>query len=131
MGSANGVEFRVLEGRFAIVQLPLSAAIPVAPTGAAFWSVTVTQEEISLVCLETDVPENPNLSVERAWRGLKVTGPLEFELKGILASLLNPLADASVSVFAVSTYHTDYIFVKEFLLETAVEALVAVGHRLV
>ncbi len=126
-----GVEFRVLDGLFTIVKLPPGSPVPPVPAGATFWSATVTEEEVSLVCSEADVPENPDIYLERTWRCLKVAGPLEFELKGILASLLNPLADASISVFAISTYHTDYIFVKEFVLEKAVEALVGAGHRLV
>lgn len=127
----TGVEFKVLDGSFAIVKLPPGWTVPAAPQGAAFWSATVTEEEISLVCAERDVPVDPDISVERPWRCLKVTGPLEFELKGILLSLLAPLAEASVSVFAVSTYHTDYIFVKELFLEDSVEALISAGHRLV
>jgi len=127
----TGVEFKVLDGSFAIVKLPPGTAVPVAPSGAIFWSATVTEEEVSLVCAERDVPVNPDIAVERPWGCLKVTGPLEFELKGILLSLLAPLAEASVSVFAISTYHTDYIFVKELFLKESVEALVSAGHRLV
>jgi hypothetical protein len=101
------------------------------PTGAVFWSMTVTKAEISVICLEGDEPRDSNFNVERAWKGLKVAGPLDFELKGILASLLNPLADAGVSVFALSTYDTDYLFVKEFDLEKSLNTLHGKGHAVV
>lgn len=127
----HGVEIRVLDGRFAIVKLPAGSPVPPAPAGALLWSATVTEEEVSLICREDDVPASSEIAVERAWRSLKVTGPLEFELKGILLSLLGPLADAGLSVFALSTYHTDYIFVKEVFVAEAVRALTDAGHRIV
>lgn len=125
----EGVEFTILDGRYAVVKLPKGTRAPLPPEGARLWSETITDEEISLICPEENVPLEPGLSVERTWRALKVTGPLDFELKGILASLLNPLADAGVGVFALSTYNTDYIFVKEFSLRKSVDALTAAGHR--
>jgi hypothetical protein len=66
--------------------------------------------------------------VERGWRCLEVEGPLEFTQVGILASLTQPLAEAGVSIFALSTYDTDYLLVKEAQFESAIAALQAVGH---
>jgi len=65
---------------------------------------------------------------EIGWRCLKVLGPLDFSLTGILASLAVPLAEASVSIFAMSTYNTDYILVREGDLEKAKQVLLAIGH---
>jgi hypothetical protein len=124
----DGVAFRVLEGRFALLKLPPDAQVPAAPAGAALWSATVTSEEISLICPEELVPKCPLLEIERSWRCIKVAGPLDFQLKGILTSFLTPLAEADVSVFALSTYFTDYILVKEYALPKAVSALVGAGH---
>ena len=59
---------------------------------------------------------------------MKVLGPLDFGLTGILASLSTALAEANVSVFAVSTYDTDYILVKSDALERALQALSSLGH---
>lgn len=125
----DGVEFRVLEGRFALVKLPPGSEVPACPPGAEIWSVTVTEDEVSLVCPEDDAPSNSDKYIERSWRCIKVSGPLDFQLKGILVSLLQPLAAAGVSVFALSTYFTDYILVKDHALKTAVEALTEAGHR--
>jgi hypothetical protein len=65
---------------------------------------------------------------ERGWRCLKVLGPLDFDLIGILASLAVPLAEAGVSIFAVSTYSTDYILLREKDLEKAKRVLTRNGH---
>jgi len=127
---AEGIEFELLAERFAVVKLPTGAEVPVAPSAATFWSLTVTAGEISLICAEENVPTNPDCQIERMWRCLKVAGPMEFELKGILLSLLEPLAGASVSVLAMSTYDTDFVFVKERALERALAALTEAGHRL-
>lgn len=102
--------------------------MPAFPSGDGLYSVTRTSDEVSVVCEETLAPEGAE--VERNWRALKVQGPLEFSLKGVLASLLNPLAEAGVSVFAVSTYDTDYFLLPQYHLATALEALELAGHRL-
>lgn len=68
-------------------------------------------------------------AVEGGWRCLRVGGRLDFGLTGILASLVGPLAEAGISVFALSTYDTDYLLVKEDVLAEAVEVLVWAGHQ--
>ncbi len=91
-----------------------------------FFSITRTADEVSIVCPEKDAPEGAR--VESGWRVMKVEGPLGFSLVGILASISAPLADAGVSIFAVSTFDTDYVLVKEASLEEAVSALEGAGH---
>jgi hypothetical protein len=66
---------------------------------------------------------------EPGWRALQVAGPLDFALTGVLSSLLAPLAAAGVAVFALSTFDTDYVLVKEATLADAVAALERAGHR--
>ena len=66
--------------------------------------------------------------MEPGWRALAVAGPLDFGLTGILASLASPLAAAGVSIFAISTYDTDYVLVREQALAVAIDALRAAGH---
>ena len=92
-------------------------------------SLTRTAEELSVVCLEDGIPAATR--VEAGWRCLRVHGPLDFELTGVLSSLAGCLADQSVSIFAVSTYDTDYMLVKEESLRTAVKALTAAGHTVI
>lgn len=119
----------VLPDDYAICRLPPGAAVPDGLDGAkGIVSVTWTADEISIIC-----PANqaPNDGVQNTpWRCLRVNGPLNLALTGILASLVNPLAQARVNIFAFSTYDTDYILVPTVRLEEALAALTAAGHRL-
>jgi len=115
----------LLPDRLAVCRLPPDAPLP-AETGGSLWSVTRTRGELSLVLAEDAVRDG--WKAERGWRGLEVKGPLDFSLTGILASLATPLAEARVSLFAVSTYDTDYVLVREADLERAIEALRGAGH---
>jgi hypothetical protein len=115
-------ELRVLPGRSAICRLAADAAVP-----ASFFSVTRTPDELSIVCLEAEASKGAK--AENGWRTLQVIGPLEFSLTGILAAIAAPLAAAGVSIFAISTFDTDYVLVKEENLAKAVDTLRAAGHR--
>ena len=117
----------VLDGRCAICRLSPDAPIPSWALGGPFCSITRTPDELSVVCAEGTVPEN--VRCERGWRCMRIAGPLDFALTGVLASLAVPLREAGVSLFAVSTFDTDYLLVKDSDLEWAVAALVRAGHR--
>ena len=86
-----------------------------------------TDEEISLVCRTEDTPEN-TLAREDGWRGFRVSGTMEFSLVGILAGIADILAEQQISIFAVSTYDTDYILVKQENFEKALKALAGHGY---
>jgi hypothetical protein len=117
----------LLPGTLAICRLETTASIPDWATLGPFCSVTRTEEELSVVCPEARVPQE--VKRETGWRALKVEGPLDFSLTGILASLAGPLAREKVSVFAISTYDTDYLLVKEEQLEKAIRALREEGNE--
>lgn len=124
----SGLTLTILPDPLVICRLD-SMAIPSAlPSGRGFWSLTSIGDEISLVCREEDSP--PPANKERGLRAIKVQGPLDFEMTGILSSLAGPLADAGISVFAISTYDTDYILVKEKNLKTACRILQEQGHTI-
>jgi hypothetical protein len=74
-----------------------------------------------VVCPQNQVP--PGVLKQDGWRALQVEGPLDFSLTGVLASLTEPLAKEGISVFAISTYDTDFLLVKEEQLEAAIQAL--------
>lgn len=117
----------LLERRFAVCRLPVDAPVPAfAQQASDFVSITRTRQELSLVCREELAPAN--CSPETGWRVLEVQGPLDFGLVGILASLTQPLAQAGISLFVVSTFDTDYLLVKETKLEEALRTLEAAGH---
>jgi len=118
----------LLPTRFAVARLPSEAPLPAWAIAGQAWSVTRTADELSIVAAEEDVPEG--VVAERGWRALRVAGTLDFGLTGILASLTAPLAAARVSIFAISTYDTDLVLVREIQLEAARNALVAAGHSL-
>jgi hypothetical protein len=111
-----------------VCRLARNAEIPQwALSGGGFASVTRTADELSLVCAESLVPQG--IQCEPGWRIFKIEGPLDFALIGILASVAQPLAEAGVSIFTISTYDTDYVMVKQQDLEKAVRALAAAEHR--
>jgi len=64
-----------------------------------------------------------NIKSEKNWRAFKVEGPLDFSLTGVLVSLADPLAEAQISIFAISTYDTDYLLVKDDDFKKAVKIL--------
>ena len=117
------------EDRFAICQLPAEAAIPRwAAQAPGLVATTRSREELSIVCREDVVPLE--VRQERNWCAFKVEGPLDFGLTGILASIAGPLAKVGISIFALSTYHTDYVLVKEDKLDAATKALEGAGHTI-
>ena len=91
-----------------------------------FYFIGRTNEEISLVCRTEDAPENA-VAREDGWRAFRVEGVLDFSLIGILSKISGILAEAGVGLFAVSTYNTDYILVKEENFDRALDALAAKG----
>lgn len=110
----------------AIVRLPSSQSIPPWATSSSFFSVTRTPFEVSIVCPESCVPAD--VRTECGWVSIEVEGPLDFGASGVLSSLCAPLADAGISIFAISTFDTDYLLVKLNKLELAEEVLRAAGH---
>lgn len=122
------LDLKLMEGRMAVCRLAPDEDLPVWALGATgFSSVTRTANEWSVVCPEDVVP--PGVQCEKGWRVFQVAGPLDFGLVGILASIAGPLAAAGVSLFALSTYDTDYVMVKAHNLDRAAGALKAAGHR--
>lgn len=119
----------LLPGRFAVCRLPPEAPLPAGWDGGPFASVARTVDELSVVCLEAAVPAGAR--IEPGWRAFKLEGPFAFEATGILASVAGPLAAAGVGIFAVSTFDTDYVMVKDAQLEPAVRSLAAAGHQLI
>jgi len=119
--------FVVVEGELAIVRLPPRDAVPGWAAGPGFVSVTRTHEELSVVCPVEWVPAG--LRSEAGWSALQLVGPFPFDQVGVLASIVGPLAEARVSVFAISTFDTDYVLVKAEALAEAIAALERAGHQ--
>jgi len=119
------LELSLLPVEFAVSKLSPRAPIPDWAQGETLVATVRTPEEFSVVCEASRVPGN--VHSEQGWRALKVQGPLDFSLVGILARLSQTLAEAGVSVFAISSYDTDYILVKQDQLPVALSALIQTG----
>jgi hypothetical protein len=120
-------------GSLAICRLPADAPepparAPVVGLPAALHSVTRTADELSVVCAEEDAPAGAT-HVDGGWRALTLAGPFDLTTEvGVLVRVLAPLADAGVGIFALSTYDTDHVLVRDEHVERAVAALRGAGH---
>ncbi len=117
----------ILPSLFAVCKLRNDENVPDWALEGSFCSVTRTPDELSIVCPQKHAPEG--VEAVRGWRSLKVEGKLDFNQVGILSSLTSVLADAEISIFAISTYDTDYLFVRESDLDRGVAALREAGHQ--
>ncbi len=117
----------ILSDLFAVCKLPPDAAYPVWAVGP-FVCLARTADELSVVCPQAAVPAG--VTCEGNWRCLRVAGTIPFLTTGVLTSLADPLAGAGISVFAVSTFDTDYLLVKAGEWERAAAVLREAGHTL-
>ncbi|MFR0865804.1 MAG: ACT domain-containing protein [Eubacterium sp.] len=92
--------------------------------------IAKTEEERSLVCITKDVPSNV-IRREDGWKAFCVQGVLDFSLIGILSKISTILAERGISIFAVSTYNTDYILIKDTNYEKALEVLKSSGYEII
>jgi len=111
----------ILEGLFTIHRFSPDNELPNHIFRSDFYSITNTDEEISVVC-SSAVQLDSDMS-ETGWSCIKVLGPLDFSLTGILADISAVLTKAQISIFAISTFDTDYILLKSEKLQKAKEAL--------
>lgn len=120
------LKLTVLEGRYEICRIAPEEPLPGWALQGAVRSITRTPEELSIICAEGAAPEG--IKADKGWRYLKVQGPLDLNQIGILGSLAEPLATARISIFALSTFNTDYVLVREADLPKAMEVLKAAGQ---
>lgn len=116
----------VMKDRLAVCRLSPGDVVPDWAAAGGFYSLTRSTDELSIICREENVPHG--VKCERDWRAFRLEGPFDFNMVGVLASVLDPLADAGISILAIGTYDTDYVLVKEGHLERAVVVLSAAGH---
>ena len=122
----------LLPEEYAVCRLPAGTSLPASlssgPDDKSVISVTWSPEELSIICPADRVPADA--AVETPWRCLRVVGPLDLALTGVLASLIGPLAEARVNIVTFSTYTTDYLLVPAVRLAEAMDTLLAAGHRI-
>ena len=118
----------VMPGEYAICHLNAHAPMPDwAYVSGGLWATVRTRAGVTLVCPSEAVPVDA--MAETGWRALKVKGPFALDEAGVLAALTAPLAEAAVSIFAVSTFETDFLLVRSAQLDLARATLEVAGHR--
>ena len=127
--TSNTLTLQLLSETFAIHSLAPESTIPSEVFAAPIYFIAKTYDEVSLV-----LPQSHKLDseeVEKDWRALEVVGPLGFSLTGILSRISSILAAEKISIFAISTFDTDYILVKENLIHKAIDALEHNNYRII
>ena len=112
--------------KYAVCELQPNGHIPTWALIGDFVSLTRTEQELSVVCMQENVPDE--IQAERDWRCVQVQGPFDFTVAGIHVSLAIPLAEANISILGIATYATDYLLIKENDLESAMQVLRNAGH---
>lgn len=124
----DSLTLEILPYSLSVLQLSPSAPIPQwIFKDNPFFTISKTNDELSIVTPSSKIQNQQQFKIESGWACLKVVGVLDFSLTGILSSIAKPLADNQVSLFAISTYDTDYILIKEDRLEEATATLINHG----
>ncbi len=118
------MELKKLDYKLTVCKVADISAIDLS---TEFFFIGKTDEEISLVCKTENTPES-TIEREDGWKGFRIQGVLDFSLIGILSKITGILADHKIGVFAVSTYNTDYILVKEENFELSLKVLESAGY---
>ena len=126
--SSENLFLSVLSEAFTIHKLSPDASIPEEILKSNYYSVSKTENELSLVCSE--VIEVQSLQSSKGWKCIKVAGPFDFNLTGILAGISDILAKGNISIFAISTFDTDYILVRTQDLSSARTTLRQAGYKI-
>ena len=122
------LRFTLLPEEFAVCRLDPAAVVPPWAGAGPFCSITRTADELSVVCPESAVPGG--VQAARGWRCLKLEGPFDFSVTGLVAAFSTALARAGISLMVICTYDTDYLLVRGPDLERAIASLERDGFRI-
>lgn len=125
----NKLTMKLLKEKYGVCRFDNSVSIPSWAFEGEFYSISKTEDELSIVCLQENIAEG--IKSEKDWRVFKVEGPLDFFLVGILSKISGLMAEEGISIFAISTYDTDYILIKEKDISKAIEKFVKQGYCIV
>ncbi len=116
------MELKLLENKYKVIKLNPNEHVDLEVLSKEeIYSITKTDEELSIV-VNKDVNIKSDI-IEDNWRIIKIVGTLDFSLIGILSKISTILANANISIFALSTYNTDYILVKDDKIKQAIKVL--------
>ena len=119
----------LLNNKYSIYKFKNESVLPEWIYLSDFYSVTRTKEEISVVAPQTDLISE-DILCNKDWRIIKVAGPLDFSLVGIIADLSSVFKKKNIPIFTISTYDTDYILVKQKDINAGIQALTENGHTI-
>jgi uncharacterized protein len=122
------IRLKQLTGTYAICRLDPDSAIPSWADGRGFLSITRSDDELSIVCLETRIPSD--IRQDGGWTCVKFIGPFAFDDTGIVASVIMPLSANGIGIFVVSTFDGDHLLVKTADLPRVRRVLAKAGHDL-
>jgi len=120
---------KAMNETYGVCRLDHHQPVPDWAKDSGFYSITRTIEELSIVCSQANIPDH--VKCEKDWKMLKVEGPLDFSLIGILSSISTVLAQRKISIFAISTFDTDYILLKSKDFDNAIQALTNEGYEII
>ncbi len=123
------ITLKMLDGSYAIGRLAAGELVPAWADGTGFVSISRTEEELSIVCRAERMPQE--IHADRDWVCFQFLGPFAFDQTGIALAVIRPLSEGEVGIFLVSTFDTDYLLIKQPLLERAKRLLLDAGHTLV
>ena len=123
------LQFGQLPGLYAVVRQSPNAPVPPWAAQGAFTSITRTGDELSIVCPAENLPKE--IVPDPRWICLKLQGPFDLYLTGVLLSFIEPLSTNGVPIFAISTFDTDYVLIPQEHAARATDLLRQAGHELI
>ncbi|MGB3275065.1 MAG: ACT domain-containing protein [Castellaniella sp.] len=122
------VKLRLLSGAYGVARLPSSDPVPAWADGGGFASISRTDDELSIVCLQDRIPQD--VQSDGGWSCFKFQGPFAFDETGVVLSVIEPLSTNGIGIFVVSTFDGDHMLVKSSDLKKARGLLENAGHAL-
>jgi len=123
------LEFTILKDFYSIYRFEKDTKIPSWLNVSGFYSITRTNDELSIVCKHVDIKLFDNIMIDKHWRIFKINGPMDLSQVGIIAHISDLFKKNNISIFPIATYDTDYILIKNENLHKAITALENEGHK--
>ena len=124
------MNLKILSDKYSIYKFRSESALPAWIYSSEFYSITKTRDEVSVVAIQTDLTSEDIICKNNDWRMIKIEGPLDFSIVGIIADLSAIFKKKNISIFILSTYDTDYILLKQKDLDTGIQMLIENGHNI-
>ena len=120
----------LLDHTYAVYKFNKEAEVPQWIKSSEFYSVTKTDDELSVIAVQPEITPR-DIIINKGWRLIKVAGPLDFSLTGVLAEISDILREEKISILTISTFDTDYFLVRQEDLIMAIESLRTNGHIMI